>query len=66
MKKLPKYLYHYTTLLWLEFIREDGYLKVTNSNLKVDNATLHMEPIIRNGEIVGQRAVNKYSDYHPV
>jgi len=66
MKKLPKYLYHYTTLLWLEFIREDGYLKVTNSNLKVGNATLRMEPIIRNGEIVGQRAVNKYSDYHPV
>lgn len=50
----------------MKFIREDGYNNVTNSNLKIDNATLHVESMYRNGEIIGKRSVNKYSNYHPV
>lgn len=66
MKKLPKNLYHFTSPVQMEFIREDGYIKVTNSNLKVDNATLRIEPMYRNGELIGEHSVNKYSNYHPV
>ena len=66
MKKLPKNLYHFTSPLQMEFIREDGFINVTNSNLKVDDATLRIEPMYRNGELVGKHAVNKYSTYHPV
>ena len=66
MKKLPTNLYHFTSPLQMEFIREDGCINVTNSNLKIDDATLHVEPMYRNGEIIGKRSVNKYSNYHPV
>ena len=66
MKKLPTNLYHFTSPIQMEFIREDGYINVTNSNLKIDDATLHVEPMYRNGEIIGKRSVNKYSNYHPV
>ncbi len=66
MKKLPTNLYHYTSPIQMEFIREDGYIKLTDSNLKIDEATYRVEPMYRNGKIIGEHAVNKYSNYHPV
>ena len=66
MKKLPTNLYHYTSPIQMEFIREDGYIKLTDSNLKMDEATYRVEPMYRNGKIIGEHAVNKYSNYHPV
>ena len=45
MKKPPKNLYHFTSPLQMEFIKEDGFINVTNSNLKVDDATLRIEPM---------------------
>ncbi len=66
MKKLPANLYHFTSPNQMDYILEDGYIKLTNSNLKIDDATLHIEPMYRNGQIIGEHAVNKYSNYHPV
>ncbi len=66
MKKLPKNLYHFTSPIHLEFIREDGFLKLTDSNLKIDRATYRIEPLYRGSEKIGEHAVNKYSNYHPV
>ncbi len=66
MKKLPANLYHFTSPIHLGFIREDGYIKLTDSNLKIDDATYRIEPMYRNGKLIGEHAVNKYSNYHPV
>lgn len=66
MKRLPKNLYHFTSPIHMEFIREDGFLKLTDSNLKIDRATYRIEPLYRNGEVIGEHTVNKYSNYHPV
>ncbi len=66
MKKLPKNLYHFTSPIHLEFIREDSFLKLTDSNLKIDRATYRIEPLYRGDEKIGEHAVNKYSNHHPV
>lgn len=66
MKKLPEYLYHYTSAVQMQWIVEDQLLKTTVSNLKFPVGPTRYEPIARNGEIVGQRVANEYANYHPV
>lgn len=66
MKTLPEYLYHYTSFVQMQWIVEDRELKRSPSNLKLQDGPVSYEPIIRNGEVVGQRAKNKYANYHPV
>jgi len=66
MKKLPEYLYHYTTARQMQWIVEDGKIKTSPSNLKLPEGPTRYEPIIRNGEVVGKRVANKYANYHPV
>lgn len=66
MKKLPEFLYHYTSIPHMKWIVEDKELKTSPSNLKLDDGPIRYEPIIRNGEVVGKRPVNTYANYHPV
>lgn len=66
MKKLPEKLYHFTSMRHFEFIVRSGVIKLSPSNLRMDDDTLHSEPIIIDGEIVGTQYVDKYKNHHPV
>lgn len=65
-KKIPEYLYHYTTWEHFQDIYRDGQIDLSPSNLKMDDSTLHIEGIFRGDEQVGSRLVDKYANYHPV
>ena len=63
-KKLPDVLYHFTSPMHYTLIERYGALKLTPSNLKF--GTFSYKPIIIDGEIVGQKHVDEYENYHPV
>ncbi len=66
MRELPKYLYHYTSLIRMDWIIEDQTVKPSPSNLFKDDRTKHTEWIYRKRKKVGKRSVDKYANFHPV
>ena len=67
-KQPPKYLYHHTSSVHLEIIKEFGYLKTTASNLfPPDQASRRTRYLFdKNGDAYGEEFFDKHSDYKRV